>query len=227
MPCAYYANEMFSFVAQPLLAKLPKGSHAHRHRRHVARSRRPSSCRSSSRCSSRCRTCCTRSGRSSRPGLYQHEKRFAVPLHVSVDPAVLRRRRLRLLLRVPGDVPVLRRHHAQGRGDDDGHHATTWTSCSRCSSAFGVAFEVPVAVVLLVVTGMVTPREARRTPRLRAHRHLRHRRDPHAAGCHLPVHHGHPDVPAVRGRASSWRASAEDAPREPATEADAAPATSR
>ena len=33
--------------------------------------------------------------------------------------------------------------------------------------AFGVAFEVPIAVVLLVLSGIVQPREAAHEPRLR------------------------------------------------------------
>ena len=47
--------------------------------------------------------------------------------------AVLRGHRVRLLRRLPADVPVPRVDHAGGREDDDGHRATTWTSCCCCS----------------------------------------------------------------------------------------------
>ena len=63
------------------------------------------------------------------PGLYRHEKSFAVPLLVSVGGAVLRRHRLRLLPGVPADLRVLRQHHAARRADDGRHHPCTWSSC--------------------------------------------------------------------------------------------------
>ena len=66
--------------------------------------------------------------------------------------------------------------------------------------AFGVAFEVPVAVVLLVLTGIVQRGETLREPRLRDHRHLRGGGHPHAARRDFTMHHGHSDVPALRGR---------------------------
>ena len=54
-----------------------------------------------------------------------------------LDRALLRRHRLRLLLRLPGDVRVLRQHHAQGRGDDDRHQQLPRLRRSPCSSASG------------------------------------------------------------------------------------------
>src|SRR5690606_15255339 len=50
-------------------------------------------------------------------------------------------------------------------------------------------------------------------PWLRADRHLRDRGLPHAARCDLPVDHGHPDVPPLRGRARDGAHHAENAPR--------------
>ena len=47
--------------------------------------------------------------------------------------------------------------------------------------AFGLAFEIPVATVLLVRTGLVQARDAREEPRLRAARDLHHRGVPDAA----------------------------------------------
>ena len=120
VPCMYYSNDLFTFVAQPLLAKLPQGSNliatgvmspfttpfklsffvalfardAVRHLPAVG---------------------VRRAGPVPRRAAL---RRAAAGL---LDPALLRRHRLRLLLRLPGDVPVLRQHDAQGRGDDDRH----------------------------------------------------------------------------------------------------------
>ena len=65
---------------------------------------------------------------------------------------------------------------------------------------FGLAFEVPVAVVLLVLMGIVPHREAQEESRLRADRYLHTRRAPHPARCDLAMLARDPDVPAVRGR---------------------------
>ena len=133
------------------------------------------------------------------PGLYKHEKRFAMPLVLSS-----------ILLFYVGVAfaytfvfPVMFEFFA----------ATAPKGVKMMTDirsyldfvltmflAFGVAFEVPIAVVLLVITGIVSLEKLQDRARLRAHRHLRDRRVPHAAGCGLPVHHGRADVPAVRGR---------------------------
>ena len=60
--------------------------------------------------------------------------------------------------------------------------------------AFGLAFEIPVATVLLVLTGLVKVETLANKPGLCPDRDLHHRGDPHAARCHLPMHHGDPDV---------------------------------
>ena len=79
--------------------------------------------------------------------------------------------------------------------------------------AFGVAFEVPIAVVLLVLTGIVTVEKLQERARLRAHRHFRDRGDPHAAGCGFPVHHGHTRCTSCTRAASHGAYPAEDAAR--------------
>ena len=96
------------------------------------------------------------------PGLYRHEKRFAVPLLVSTHRAVLRRRRVRVLRRVSGDVRVLRDTAPAG--------VLMMTDITNYLDfvlmlffAFGIAFEVPVAMVLLVLTGMVSVETLART----------------------------------------------------------------
>lgn len=153
-PCAYYSNPIFSFVAQPILQKLPKGSSL------IATS---------------VMSPFTTPFKLSffvalfiampyvlyqvwafiAPGLYRHEKRFAVPLLISS-----------IFLFYVGVIfayvfvfPVMFQFFA----------STTPAGVSMMTDitsyldfvltmlfAFGVAFEVPVAVVLLVVTNIVS-----------------------------------------------------------------------
>jgi len=154
IPCAVFANELFAFIAQPLIDKLPKGS-----------------------------TLLTTSVVGSfmtpfkvsfyvalfiaipvvlyqiwafvAPGLYKREKRFAVPLLVSSVVLFYGGVAFAYYLVFPVMFPFL--------------IATTPTGVLYAPDianlldfvltmffAFGVAFEVPVAVVLLVLTGIVT-----------------------------------------------------------------------
>jgi len=151
LPCMMYANDI-SRTSRSRCRKGSQGREPHARRA----SCRPSRPRSNSRSSSRPHrhavdpvpTLGVR-----RPGLYRNEKRFAVPLLVSA-----------ILLFYVGVLfayffvfPVillLRRHDAQGRFDDDGHQQL---SRFRAGHVFRLraAFEVPVAVVLLVITGIV------------------------------------------------------------------------
>ncbi len=153
IPCAVFANELFAFIAQPLIDKLPKGS-----------------------------TLLTTSVVGSfmtpfkvsfyvalfiaipvvlyqiwafvAPGLYKREKRFAVPLLVSSVVLFYGGVAFAYYLVFPVMFPFL--------------IATTPTGVLYAPDianlldfvltmffAFGVAFEVPVAVVLLVLTGIV------------------------------------------------------------------------
>ena len=153
IPCAVFANELFAFIAQPLIDKLPKGS-----------------------------TLLTTSVVGSfmtpfkvsfyvalfiaipvvlyqiwafvAPGLYKREKRFAVPLLVSSVVLFYGGVTFAYYLVFPVMFPFL--------------IATTPTGVLYAPDianlldfvltmffAFGVAFEVPVAVVLLVLTGIV------------------------------------------------------------------------
>ena len=66
--------------------------------------------------------------------------------------------------------------------------------------AFGLSFELPVALVILVAAGLGHPGAAARRPRLRGGRHLHRRRGADPAGRGHPADAGDPDVPAVRGR---------------------------
>src|SRR6201984_3494669 len=162
-PCVYYSNDLSRFLATPLLAKLPQGS---------------------SLIATGVMSPFTTPFKLSffaalllampyiiyqlwafvAPGLYRHEKRFAVPLLVSS-----------IVLFYVGVVfsyffvfPVMFQFFAASTP----HGVTMMTDINAYLDfvitmflAFGAAFEVPVAVVLLVLTGVVrleTLRDSRR-----------------------------------------------------------------
>ena len=153
MPCAYYSNEIFEFVSQPLIAKLPKESHL---------------------IATTVTSTFTTPFKLSffvalfiaipyvlyqiwafvAPGLYKHEKRFALPLILSsiilfyvgvvfaylfVFPVMFEF----FALATPKGVEMMT--------DINSYLDFTLTMFL----AFGVAFEVPIVVVLLVITGIV------------------------------------------------------------------------
>ena len=153
-PCAYYSNQIFSFIAQPLLQKLPKGSNL------IATS---------------VMSPFTTPFKLSffvalfiampyvlyqvwafvAPGLYRHEKRFAVPLLVSSIILFY----VGVFFAYTFVFPVMFKFFT----------STTPVGVAMMTDitsyldfvltmffAFGVAFEVPVAVVLLVVTNLIS-----------------------------------------------------------------------
>jgi sec-independent protein translocase protein TatC len=153
VPCMYYSNDIFSFVAQPLLAKLPQGSNL---------------------IATGVMSPFTTPFKLSffvalfvampyvlyqiwafvAPGLYRHEKRFALPLLVSS-----------ILLFYGGMAfayffvfPAMFHFFASTTPKN----VTMMTDISQYLNfvllmffGFGAAFELPVAVVLLVLTGLV------------------------------------------------------------------------
>jgi sec-independent protein translocase protein TatC len=154
IPCGYYSNDLFEFISKPLLGKLPKDSHL------IA--------------TTVTSTFVTPFKLSFfvalfiaipyvlyqvwafvAPGLYKHEKRFALPLVLSS-----------ILLFYVGVAfaytfvfPVMFEFFAlatpkgvQMMTDINAYLDFALTMFL----AFGVAFEVPVVVVLLVITGMVS-----------------------------------------------------------------------
>ena len=185
-----HANELFSFVAQPLLAKLPQGGNliatgvmspfttpvqAVVLRRRADRD----AVRDLPAVGLRRARACTAS-----------ERRFAVPLLVSA-----------ILLFYVGIAfayyfvfPVMFQFFASttpkgvAMMTDINNYLDFVLTMFFC---FGLAFEVPVAVVLLVVMGMVRVESLAEEPRLRAHRHLHPGRAAHPpdaiAQCSLAI----------------------------------------
>jgi sec-independent protein translocase protein TatC len=153
LPCAYYANPLFEFVSKPLLAKLPKNSHL---------------------IATTVTSTFTTPFKLSffvalfiaipyvlyqvwafvAPGLYKHEKRFAVPLvtssiilfYIGVTFAYL------------FVFPVMFEFFATAapKGVEPMTDISNYLDfVLTMFLAFGVAFEVPVVVVLLVLTNIV------------------------------------------------------------------------
>ena len=153
LPCVFYANDLFTFLAQPLIAKLPQGSNL---------------------IATGVMSPFTTPFKLSffaglliampyviyqlwafvAPGLYRHERRFAVPLLVSA-----------ILLFYVGIAfayyfvfPVMFEFftHTTPKGvammTDINNYLDFVLTMFFC---FGLAFEVPVAVVLLVLMGVV------------------------------------------------------------------------
>jgi sec-independent protein translocase protein TatC len=153
IPCIYYANPLFDFLAKPLAAQLPAGS---------------------SLIATGVMTTFTTPLKLSfmvavfaampyvlyqlwgfvAPGLYRHEKRFAVPLLVSSILLFYVGVAFAFFLVFPmmfkffvATTP----HGVQMMTDINSYMDFALTMFF----AFGIAFEVPVAVVLLVLTGLV------------------------------------------------------------------------
>lgn len=163
LPCMFYSNQIFTFVSIPLREKLPKGTPL------IATSvmspfTTPFKLSLFVAAFLAMPVVLYQLWAFVAPGLYRHEKRFAVPLLVSA-----------ILLFYVGVVfayffvfPVMFQFFAASTP----HGVTMMTDINAYLDfvitmflAFGAAFEVPVAVVLLVLTGVVrleTLRDSRR-----------------------------------------------------------------
>lgn len=155
LPCAFYSNKIFSFIAQPLLAKLPKDSSL------IATSvispfMTPFKLSFFVGLFIAMPVVLYQAWAFVAPGLYRHEKRFAVPLLVSsillfyggvafayyfVCPMVFGF----FTSMSPEGVAVM---------TDINHYLDFVLTMF---FAFGFAFEIPVATVLLVWAGITTP----------------------------------------------------------------------
>jgi sec-independent protein translocase protein TatC len=154
IPCAWKANELFTFIALPILKKLPKDSHL------IATSvmspfMTPLKLAMYVALFAAMPYVLFQAWAFVAPGLYRHEKRFALPLLVSsillfyggiafayltVFPVVFQF----FVKTTPPGVTMM----------TDITLYLGWVM--RMFLAFGIAFEAPVAVVLLVTTGLVS-----------------------------------------------------------------------
>jgi sec-independent protein translocase protein TatC len=160
IPCAIFSNEIFTFVAQPLIDKLPKGGQL------VATSvispfMTPFKLSLFVALLLAIPYVLWQVWAFVAPGLYKHEKRFAIPLVLSS-----------IVLFYTGAAfayafvfPVMFEFFANTTPAG----VTMMTDISNYLDfvltmifAFGVAFEVPIAVVLLVISGIVSLEKLRR-----------------------------------------------------------------
>lgn len=153
LPCAYYSNEIFTFIAQPLLDQLPKGS-ALIATSVVSPFMTPFKLSFFVALFIAMPVVLYQVWAFVAPGLYRHEKKFAFPLLVSS-----------IVLFYVGVgfayqfvFPVMFNFFATTapKGVSMMTDITQYMDfVLTMFFAFGVAFEVPVAVVLLVITGLV------------------------------------------------------------------------
>jgi sec-independent protein translocase protein TatC len=160
IPCAYYQNKIYTFVAQPILAQLPKGATLIA-TSIVAPFMAPFKLSCVLALFIAIPYVLWQIWAFVAPGLYKHEKRFAVPLIVSS-----------ILLFYTGVAfaykfvfPVIFGYFISNA--PEGVTATPDITAYldfviTMSLAFGVAFEVPIAVVLLVITGIVSLEKMKR-----------------------------------------------------------------
>ena len=92
------------------------------------------------------------------PGLYENERRLALPFVLSTTLAVHGRLRVQLLLRAAADVPVLRVARGRLRAARAGPRRRSSATVSTMYLAFGVSFELPIVLVALALAGVVTPK---------------------------------------------------------------------
>ena len=192
---------IYDLLARAADARAARGREDDRHRRDHAVHGADEDHRAGGASCSRCPTCSTRRGRSSRPGLYEHEKKLALPLVVASTLLFLARRRVLLLLRVRHGVHLHQRASRRSRSRRRRTSRPTSASCITMFLAFGLTFEIPIVVIVLVRIGRGEHREAEGGAALLDRRRLRGRRGGDAARRALAVHARDADVPALRGRA--------------------------
>ena len=153
LPCVYYSNDLFTFVAQPLIARLPEGSNL------IATGvmspfTTPFKLSFFAALLLAMPVVIYQLWAFVAPGLYRHERRFAVPLLISAIVLFY----VGIAFAYYFVFPVMFEFfaHTTPKGvtmmTDINNYLDFVLTMFFC---FGLAFEVPVAVVLLVVMGIV------------------------------------------------------------------------
>jgi sec-independent protein translocase protein TatC len=178
IPLAFFANDLFTMVATPLLEKLPEGTSIIA-TSVVAPFMAPLKLSLVMAVFVAMPYVLYQAWAFVAPGLYRREKRFAVPLFVSSVILFYVGVAFAYFMVFPLMFAFL-----TSTAPDSVKMMTDMSSYLDFTLllffAFGLAFEVPVATVLLVATGLVS--------------------FPDAARCHLATVHGDADVPALRDR---------------------------
>ena len=213
IPCAIYMNQLFTFVAEPLKRKLPPGATLIA-TSVVAPFTVPFKLALVLAIGLAIPFVLYQAWAFVAPGLYRHEKKLAVPLLVSsvllfylgaafayyvVFPVMLSF----FVATTPNGVQMM---------TDMGSYLDF---VMMLLLAFGAAFEVPVATVLLVWTGFVKIATAAEEPRIRAVGDIHFCGIRDAAGRGVAKRDGGADVPVVRNRDRDGRPAAQRQDRGP------------
>ena len=153
-PCAYFQNQLYTFVAQPILDQLPKGATLIA-TNIVAPFMAPFKLSFVLGLFIAIPYVLWQIWAFVAPGLYKHEKKFAVPLIVSSIALFY----IGVAFAYKFVFPVI--FHYFISNAPEGVTATPDITAYldfvlTMSVAFGVAFEVPIAVILLVITGIIS-----------------------------------------------------------------------
>jgi sec-independent protein translocase protein TatC len=155
IPCLFFANELFSLVAQPLIAALPKGA-SMISTSVVAPFMTPFKLALYIALIVAMPVVLYQIWAFVAPGLYRHERRFALPLLVSSIVLFYAGMAFAYFVVFPLAFGFL--SSATPTGVQMMTDMTQYLDFVLVMFlAFGVAFELPVAVVLLVATGLVQP----------------------------------------------------------------------
>jgi sec-independent protein translocase protein TatC len=154
IPCAWKSNELFSFVAQPIIHKLPKGSHL------IATGvmspfMTPLKLSMYVALFAAMPYVLYQVWAFVAPGLYRHEKRFALPLLVSSILLFY----IGMMFAYLTVFPVVFTFFAKTTppGVTMSPDISAYLDfVTKMFLGFGLAFEAPVAVVLLAITGLVS-----------------------------------------------------------------------
>jgi sec-independent protein translocase protein TatC len=153
LPCVFYSNDLFSFLAQPLIAKLPEGSNL------IATGvmspfTTPFKLSFFAALMLAMPFVIYQLWAFVAPGLYRHERRFAVPLLISSIVLFYVGIAFAYYFVFPVMFEFFTRTTPKGVAmmTDINNYLDFALTMFFC---FGLAFEVPVAVVLLVVMGIV------------------------------------------------------------------------
>ena len=198
LPLAFFQNELFTLVARPLLDKLPEGTSLIA-TSVVAPFMAPLKLSIVAALFIAMPYVLYQIWAFVAPGLYRHERRFAMPLFLSSVVLFYVGVAFAYYVVFPLMFAFLTSTTPDG--------VQMMTDISSYLDfvlllffAFGVAFEVPVAVVLLAVDRARQGRVAEEASWLRAARHLHRGGHPHPAGRRIAELHGDSDVRALRAR---------------------------
>ncbi|HKZ74567.1 MAG TPA: twin-arginine translocase subunit TatC [Steroidobacteraceae bacterium] len=154
IPCAFFANEIFTFVAQPLIDKLPEGATL------IATSvvspfLTPFKMALFVAVFAAMPYVLWQAWAFVAPGLYRHEKRFAIPLVLSSIVLFYAGVAFAYFVVFPVMFKFFASTTPEGvqMATDIGSYLSFVLAMF---FAFGIAFEVPIAVVLLVLSGVVS-----------------------------------------------------------------------